>query len=120
MIWGHKISKRGEQPTEVTRAQYNASFGVATKEQPEIPEAGYYAWEMWWRLNARRPTGDSQTPISWAEMQAFCVITNMLLNANDIIMIEAIDNAYLIAISEERRGAFDRSREESNQKPKAK
>lgn len=121
-MWGLKLSQgKGEDPMEVSRADYNAAFGAQhlTPEDPEIPDCAYHAWDIWWRLNARRPTGENQTPISWSQMQAFCNMSGVILTAQDVQMIEALDNAYLIQISEERRGVFDRAREENN-KPKAK
>jgi hypothetical protein len=113
MMWGHKVRKGRGDPEDVTREEYNAAFGVESPEQPEIPECAYHAWEIWWRLNARRPTGENQTPISWSEMQSFCAMSGVVLLPDDVAMIEALDNAYLIAVSEERRGAFDRAREEN-------
>lgn len=116
MMWGHKITVGKGEQIEATRAEYNAAFGFPAPEGPDIPECGYHAWEIWWRLNARRPSGETQTPISYSEMHSFCDMTGVILVPNDVQMIEAIDNAYLIAVSEERRGAFDRAREEN--KPK--
>ena len=121
MMWGHKLSQgKGQEPKEVSRLEYNAAFGVPPPEDiPGVPECAFHAWEIWWRLNARRPTGENQTPISWNEMQAFCAMTGTILTPDDVQMIEALDNAYLIAVSEERRGAFDRAREENKtDKPK--
>lgn len=120
MIWGHKLSQgKGQDPKEVSRSEYNAAFGVESPDAPEVPECGYHAWEIWWRLNARRPSGDTQTPISWSEMQSFCNMTGVLLVPSDVAMIESLDNAYLIAVSEERRGAFDRAREDNDKPRKA-
>lgn len=111
MMWGHKVAK-GKEVVECNREDYNAAFGVESPEQPEIPECGYHAWEIWWRMNARRPTGDNQTPISFSEMESFCKMTGKILLPEDVEMIEAIDNAYLSAVSEEKRAAFERAQEE--------
>lgn len=119
MMWGHKIRQGvGGEPKEVTREEYNASFGVEVPEQPEIPECGYHAWEIWWRMNARRPTGENQTPLSFSEMESFSRMTGKILLPEDVEMLEAIDNAYLSSVAEERRGAFDRAREEKKPAPK--
>lgn len=120
MMWGHKISQgRGQEPIEVSRADYNAAFGSTTPDQPEVPEYGWHMWETWWRLNARRPTGEGSTPIAWGEIQAFCALTGEIISPKDVKMLESLDNAYLIAVAEERRGAFERAREE-NAKPNKK
>jgi hypothetical protein len=114
MLWGHELSGEEGGRSYVSRLEYNTHFGAPSPEQPEIPECGYHAWEIWWRLNARRPTGENQNPISWGEMESFMRMTGIILSVTDVTMIEAIDNAFISASAQERKSAFDRSNEKAN------
>lgn len=114
MKWGHKIS-RGDEQIDVTRAEYNQAFGVAVPEQPEIPDVAMHAWLIWWRLNARRPAGEHVNPLSYTEAESFCRLTGTILLPEDMQMIEAIDNAFIASVAEERKAMFDRIK---NEKPK--
>lgn len=114
MKWGHKIG-RGDNQIEVTRAEYNQAFGASVPEQPEIPDAAMHAWLIWWRLNARRPVGEGINPLPYGEIESFCKLTGTILTPEDMQMIEAMDNAFIGSVAEERKAMFDRIK---NEKPK--
>lgn len=116
MKWGHKIG-RGDQQIEVTRAEFNQSFGAEVPESPEIPAEAMHAWLIWWRLNTRRPAGEGINPLPYGEVESFCKLTGTILTPEDIQMIEAMDNAFIGSVAEERKGMFDRMKDE---KPKGK
>lgn len=110
MLWGHKVGARGGQ-VEVTRAQYNKAFGFAVPKQPALPDHAHHAWLTWFRLNERRPASSSVCPIPYIEIESFSRLAGEQIAPDDLRMIEAIDNAYISAITEERAAAEERRSE---------
>lgn len=115
MHWGHKVSGK-DGPAEVTRAEYNQSFGVAVPEPPELPECAVHAWQFWSRISARRPAAEGVCPLSPEIIESHCRLTGDTVDADDYAMIEAMDNAYISEIGKERKAMFDRDREQSKSK----
>jgi hypothetical protein len=111
--WGHKVASR-EGPVEVTRKVYNEQAGVETPRQPSIPECAAHVWGWWFELNARRGPGfDSLAPISYSEIKNWILLTGKLVTYEEIAWLVAMDNAWLLAIAEERRARSEREKEEA-------
>lgn len=109
MHWGHKvISKDGQ--AEVTRAEYNAAFGVESPDEPEIPDVVMHVWEWWWRLNARRSPGfDAMAPLTYFEIYHWSALTRTQITPDEIGMLIQMDDAYLVAVGTERKEQHDRN-----------
>jgi hypothetical protein len=123
MLWGHRVAAtvNGQSTTrEATRAEYNAAFGIESPPEPEIPECAEWIWNIWWRLNVRRPSSESVNPIMYSEIEAFSRLTNIMLTPEDIQMLEAIDNAYIHAVLKGQIAKINSEREENEKKLKAK
>jgi len=112
MHWGHKVIGKDGQ-IEATRAEYNEAFGAEEKtpEAPDIPDAAMHVWEWFWRLNARRPPGfDSMAPLTYSEIYHWSALTRTQITPDEINMIVQMDDAYLQAISAERKEQRDRDK----------
>ena len=111
MLWGHKVNgKDGE--VEVTRAEFNASFGVDSPEAPEIPDAVAHVWEWWWKLNARRLPGfEAMAPLSYSEIYHWSALTRTQITPAEIGILIQMDDAYLQAVSAERKEQRERGKE---------
>ena len=111
MHWGHSISTQDGQ-VDVTRAEYNESFGVEVPEAPEIPDAVVHVWDWWWHLNARRQTGgESVQPISYSEIYHWSSLTRTQITPSEIEMIIQMDDVYLRSVAEERKEQRARNRD---------
>jgi hypothetical protein len=111
MHWGHSISTKDGQ-VEVTRAEYNESFGVEVPEVPEIPDAVSHVWDWWWELNARRaPGGESVAPITFSEIYHWSSLTRTQITPSEIGMMIQMDDAYLRSVAEERKEQRARNRD---------
>lgn len=115
MHWGHKVSGKDGQ-IEVTRADYNMSFGVEVPEPPEIPDCAVHAWELWGKLSARRPASEGVCPLSPEMIESYCRVTGETVDPDDYRMIEAMDDAYISEVGKERKAMFDRDQERSKAK----
>ena len=116
MQWGHTVASR-QGPQEVTRLEYNQQAGAETPEQPEVPLCAEHVWQWWWELNARRAPGfDNLAPLSYSEICAWLALTCKLVTPEEIGWLIAMDNAWLTAISEERKAKHERDKEESERK----
>jgi hypothetical protein len=110
MHWGHKISGKGTE-VEVTRAEYNASFGVDVPYCPDIPDAVSHVWGWWWKLNARRRPGyDSMSPISYFQIYSWSVLTRTQVSPAEVDILTMMDDAYLRAVADERKEQRDRDK----------
>lgn len=116
MHWGHRVHGR-EGEVEVTRAEYNRAFGAPVPPEPEIPEHLKWPWRFWWRLHARRQTGEGVSPLQCHEIESLSRLSGEHITPEDFALIEAMDNAFLSAVAEERKAAMDRVREESKARP---
>lgn len=117
MHWGHTINTLSG-PKAVTRADYNRAFGAKVPDCPVVDEGMRYPWAIWRDLNRRRPPGEGVTPISYREIESFCRMTNECLSPEDVRMVLAVDDAFVIAVSEERAAADERKREIQKNRPR--
>lgn len=108
MKWGHEIgSKNG--PISVTRAEYNAAFGVEVPEAPDIPDAGAHVLAWWQHLSARRPAAfDGLAPIPYTELYYWSALTRTMITPAEISIIMQIDGAYIEAVNIERQEQRER------------
>lgn len=110
MKWGHRVLSKDGQ-VEVTRTEYNMAFGVESPDPPEVPEIVNHVWEWWWQLNARRSSGfDSISPITYSEIYHWLVLTRTQIMPAEIEIIIKLDDAYLLAVSTERKEQRDRNK----------
>jgi len=71
-------------------------------------------WDWWWELNSRRPPGfENLAPISYNEISSWLFLTKRLVAPEEINWLIAMDNAWLLTISEERNAKREREKEES-------
>ena len=69
-------------------------------------------WDWWWELNARRIPGvDNLAPITYTEITQLLLLTRRIVAPEEINWLIQMDNAWLTAISEERRAKHDRDKE---------
>jgi len=86
---------------------------VETPEQPDVPVCAQHVWDWWWELNARRPPGfDNLEPISYTEICSWLFVTRRHVAPEELDWLVRMDNAWLVAIAEERR--LKQEREELN------
>lgn len=111
--WGHTVASRNG-PVEVTRKEYNQQAGAETPEQPTVPQCAQHVWEWWWQLNARRPPGfDSLVPLSYTELLAWLQLTGRYVAPEEIEWLIQMDNAWLVAIAQERKYKAEREKEKA-------
>lgn len=59
---------------------------------PPFPEELGYLWQIYLRLSARRSVGWGRSPLSWADIDAFCRLTGTRLVPWEIKIIEMLDD----------------------------
>jgi hypothetical protein len=110
-----KISVGRNEQKEVTRADYNEAAGAETPLQPELPMCAEHVWHWWWELNARRPPGfESLTPFSFSEINHWISLTGKRVTVREIGWLTQMDDAWMHAISTERKDRIERDKEEAN------
>ena len=76
-----------------------------------------HVWDWWWHLNSRRAPGfENLAPISYSEIQCWLSLTKKLVAPEEIDWLVTMDNAWLMAISEERKAKHEREKEEANRR----
>lgn len=111
MKWGHKVSSNNET-LEVTRAEYNAAFGVEVPEEPEIPLD--HVWIWFWTLNRRRQSGgDGLNPLTYQEVYSWSALTRTIVTPSEVELLMEMDNAFIEQVSIERKAKAER--EQANQ-----
>jgi hypothetical protein len=111
MHWGHTtLSKEGQ--VEVTRAEYNESFGVETPEAPDLPDAGSHIWEWWRQLDSRRVTySEVAAPLTYSEIYYWSTLTRTQISPSEIDVLIIMDDTYLKAVADERKEQRARAKE---------
>lgn len=104
----------------MTRAEYNAAFHMETPPKPDLPMEAIDAWNWWNELNSRRPPGfDSIAPISYTELIHWIVLSGNHVSREEISWILDMDNAWIAAVSRERREQRERNEEERESEAQA-
>jgi len=79
-----------------------------------VPPCGEHVWKWWWELNSRRPPGfESLAPLSFTEIRSWVELFGKLVTPEEIGWLVQMDNAWLRAISEERKAKRERDKEEA-------
>lgn len=72
----------------------------AELETPLFPVEVSYVWTAWVRLRRRMASGmNGPNPIGWVEVDAFLRRSGVFLSADDVGLLEAIDDAFLASFS---------------------
>jgi hypothetical protein len=108
MKWGHKIASK-EGPIEVTRAEFNESFGVPVPDDPVVSLEHVWSW-FWHLSNRRQPGFDSQAPITYSEIKNWTLLTRTVVTPSEVELLIAMDDAYLEQISIERKARHERDK----------
>lgn len=61
---------------------------------PPAPDELVYVWNIFLRLNARRPAGFSIEPVSFGEIEAFTRLSGLTLSPFEVRLIEDLDNLF--------------------------
>jgi hypothetical protein len=70
-----------------------------------------HVWDWFWQLNARRCPGfDSMAPISYSDIYHWVTLTRTQITPDEIRMLIQLDDAYLQAISTERKEQRERDK----------
>jgi hypothetical protein len=62
---------------------------------PPFPSELAYLWKIFGRLSNRRSMGFAASPIGWADIDAFCRLSQTKLQPWEIEIIEDLDALYL-------------------------
>jgi hypothetical protein len=106
MKWGHKIASKGG-PIDVTRAEFNESFGAQVPDAPVVSLEYVLSW-FWHLSNRRAPGFDGVAPISYTEIGSWTALTRTIVTPSEIELLVAMDNAYLEQIGIERTAKRER------------
>jgi hypothetical protein len=89
--------KKGEK-----RREYNTRFGQSEKnpEPVEIPEGAEHIWNWFWALSKRRRSGPEH--IAYQEIGEWSRLTGTLVSPDEIDMLLAMDDAWMLAIREDQ------------------
>lgn len=111
MHWGHSVVMRGER-FKLTRAEWLAHYEQEVPKCPEPPPGADHIWPIWNRLRARTGNGDGVSPITFESIDAFVRLTGEAVTQSDIVMLEAMDDAFISQVSIERAEQAERQRQE--------
>ena len=90
---------------------------METPPQPEIPISAEHVWHWWWELNARRQPGfETLAPITYSEIHSWILLTAKMISSEEIDWLIEMDNAWLSAISQERKDRSDREKEDAERR----
>jgi hypothetical protein len=98
-------------PVDVTRAEWNASFGaeLKTPDDPEIPDCLTHVWGWWWELHSRRqPAFDGEAPLSYADIYHWSQLTRNIITPDEIQILMRMDDAYREQMAVERKERHER------------
>lgn len=101
----HMADENGE-----TRAQYLTRFNQSHKipDAPELPHNVEHVREWFFELSKRRHSGPEA--ISWAELKAWCELTDTWPSPDEVRMLTALDQAYISAVNDWRKWQRERSK----------
>lgn len=111
----HSVDDKGttrREQLEGLRATHGAAAlnteDTSLLEPIEIPRTARWVYETFWRLGQRRGYGEmSGTPhlLSWQEIDAYARLHQLTFSGFDVEAIEAMDNTFVGAQLELKRGA---------------
>ena len=103
---------RGET-FKLTYAEWLEHYGMDIPEQPKAMPGSDHIWLFWNRIRARTPNyGEGVSPITLESIEVFSRMTGEIVGADDLAMLEALDNAFVSQVSEERADMQERQRQE--------
>lgn len=80
---------------------------VRTKKPPVIPAGGALLWQWFVALSNTRADGmNGPQPISFLEISAWRSLMNMPVEPRHVVILRAMDNAYLAAVAQSRGGGL--------------
>lgn len=112
MHWGHSVGMRGER-FKLTFAEWLEHYEQEVPKCPEPPPGVNHIWPYWNRIRARTGSGEGVSPITFEGIDAFARLTGEVVTQSDIVMLEAMDNAFISQVSIEREEQSERQRQES-------
>jgi len=65
------------------------------KSEPEIPNIASHLWAIFCELSSSRQVGFNPNPISYSEIQSYCILTQTHLDPIEVKLIKEMDNAFL-------------------------
>lgn len=115
MNWGLSVSFR-EETFKLTLKEYLQHYGSDAPEAPQAPEEVAYIWGYWNRIRARTGGGDGVSPITFEAIESFARLTGEIVSRDDVVMLEALDNAFISEVSIQRTEMMERQRQEAANK----
>lgn len=117
MNWGITVSMR-DQTFKLTLKEYLEHYEAEVPDCPSTLWEVGYIWNYWNRIRARTPSGDGVSPVTFEGIDAFIRLTGEIVTQDDIVMLEALDNAFMSQVSIERAEQAERQRQEAEAKRK--
>lgn len=107
-----------DETFKLTQKEWLEHYGAEAPECPKAPEEVSYIWNYWNRIRARTPSGEGVSPITFEAIDSFIRLTGEIVTQDDVVMLEALDNAFVSEVSIQRAEMMERQRQEAEAKRK--
>jgi hypothetical protein len=95
-----------------TRAERNERFGVFVDiPEPEPPEAVIHVWAWFWQWAGNRKSDEA---MGWSELQDWKTLTAVIIEQHEVLMMQAMDRAYVSCTRSSRKELKERSESRAN------
>lgn len=86
---------------------------------PEIPEAAYYLWPLFWELNEiRRPAEGGTAPLLPGDIDKHLELSGESLGKIEYQFIRAMDRAFVSEVAKELKAKREEAEQQRNAKTK--